>query len=137
MRNYFILAIVSLLLGIGVGYYLMPEKIKTEVRTVEVEKKVEVDMHKTTTITKKPDGTTQTVITDNTVARSSSENKQTDQVIEQVVRKSILNVSGLIGTSFPTPVYGLSINKNFIGPITVGLWGLSNKTLGFSLGLNL
>lgn len=62
----------------------------------------------------------------------------TDATITPAVRKT-LNLSVLVGTStsnFGQPMYGLSVNKEVLGPITVGAYGLNNGTFGVSLGLN-
>ena len=34
------------------------------------------------------------------------------------------------------PLYGISANKEFIGPITIGAFGLTNGTIGLSIGVN-
>lgn len=55
-------------------------------------------------------------------------------------RANRMNVSVLAGIDFssavPKPTYGVSINKEFIGPITVGVFGLTNGTIGASIGVN-
>ncbi len=57
-------------------------------------------------------------------------------------KKSKTNVALLVSDQFPlsplTPLsFGISITKNFIGPFTVGAFGLTNKTVGISIGVDL
>lgn len=152
-----ILSIVIVLASYAFGYFEAPYKIKTEIKTVEVEHKVtdterEADKHKTTTTTEvvKPDGTkeTTTTSTEDSVAKTDTQVKDdtaktSDSTSETIKSGKTLNISALAGApiSFSVgsliPVYGAQVSTNLIGPITVGLWGLSDKTAGFSLGLNL
>jgi len=82
-----------------------------------------------------------TVIKDDTATVvSQADNTVSHQDTTVIPPKlSTLNVSALVGTdpmnSFK-PLYGFSVSKQFIGPVTIGLWGLTNSTVGISLGLN-
>lgn len=140
---------VSIATAVAIGRYSAPEKVRVETKTVTVEKKVESvdkehELHKKTTITEtqKPDGTkeTKTVITydSNThVDGTTIDDKNTTLTSSKEVTKSSsnLNVYGLVGTDFKTPVYGGHISREVIGPISLGAWALTNRTVGFSLGL--
>lgn len=134
------------------GRWSAPTKIKTETKIVEVEKKTEETKKdenknkKTTTHTKvSPDGTrettTTTVETDRkSTDRSRTDDKSTTQVITKEVEKSksYVTISALAGMSFKdltTPFYGGSLSKPVLGPITLGVWGLTNGTGGVSIGL--
>jgi hypothetical protein len=33
-------------------------------------------------------------------------------------------------------MYGISVHREFIGPITLGAFGLTNGTVGLSIGVN-
>lgn len=79
--------------------------------------------------------------------KDSLENTQktiTERTVEETTyRKSDLSISVIAGSQFSTSggisagsvCYGGHIQKSLIGPITVGIWGLSNGTAGGSLGL--
>lgn len=137
-----IVIVVALVLSYALGRYNAPIKTITETKVVEVEKK-KVDEHKdtTTTVIKHPDGTTETVT-------HSTDDKHTDDQtsISKDITKEVINSSGklaisLLGGANVTnwasgPVYGLAVSKSVLGPITGGLWGLSNGTGGVSVGLN-
>lgn len=134
------------------GYYVAPEKIKTEIKTVEVIKEVvkrvvdkSQNKRKTTTIVQNKDGSSTTTITEETVTETSSEtdkNRDTsiakDETKEVTKSGSRLSLSALGGLNLKdgTPVYGGHVQRELIGPITIGVWGMSNVTGGFSLGLN-
>lgn len=140
-RTKVIIAIVALAIAFASGRFLSPDKVRTEVKTVEVEKIVEKVVRQTVTILEKPDGTKETVIVTDSNTSSKTNEQSTNATKEVTGSKDRINVSVLAGSSFPfnlsSPIYGLSANKNILGPITAGVWGLSNKTFGVSLGLNL
>lgn len=109
------------IIGIACGYYLMPKK--------EIIKTVEKQVDRVVTVVKSPDGTVKKVITD--------KSKINTGVHEKVnIGRPRYGLSVLVGTDFSNPVYGLHVNKELLGPITVGVFGLTNKTLGVSIGLN-
>lgn len=151
------LVIGSLLTAYAFGYYESPEKIKTVTQTVEVEKKTENketdvnrDKHRqtTTTETTKPDGTktkTTTTTEDTTTNKktdSSSiddKSKSTEETKEVTKSGKNLNISLIAGAPVlppGIPVYGVAVTTSLIGPITTGLWGLSNGIVGASVGLS-
>lgn len=111
---------LALLVGAACGYYLMPTKTVTQV----VEKKV----NRVITIVKRPDGTVEKVIKDNSVITTDTETK--------VKERSKLAISALAGTDLSKPIYGAAVSKEVLGPITIGIFGLSNASFGASVGLN-
>lgn len=113
-------------------------------KTTEIDEntKTNTDTHKVTTITEDcATGKKVTTITENTNTKSEDK-KDTDIKLDKTVtpqKTSTLNVSALAGTglfSSLNPVYGASITKELIGPITVGGFGLTNGVVGVSIGLN-
>lgn len=104
-------------------------------------KATDKDIHDkiTTTTTKTPDGgetITQTETKD-TVTKTE-ETKDTDShVVTTITAAPKVNLAGLAGIDFSkkTPVYGASISKQLLGPVTLGVWGLTNSTIGVSIGL--
>lgn len=133
--NYKVLAMVALIsmaIGAALDRFGMPAKTVTTT-ALEVEKNK--DTHKTTIIEKSPDGKETTTITEDTKATTNL----TKDTSIKVLAKPSINVSGLVGVdsmnSFK-PLYGISLSKEFIGPITAGAWGLTNGTFGVSIGIN-
>ena len=139
---------LALVVAFAFGRWSAPEKIK--IQTVEVEKKTDdktaaVDDHKITTITEtdKPDGTKTktTVIADqkstNTTDKSTDDTTKTmSKEIDKSTSK--VTISMLAGTNITSPtslMYGASITKPILGPITVGIFGFQNGTIGTSVGL--
>lgn len=133
------IAVVALSTSFAVGRYTVPEKIKEVTKTVEVEKKDE-DKHKVTHTTKdtKTDGETivDQTVTEDTV-KHETDNKDSSSTKQVTAGESKVTISALAGLSIPnsTPVYGLAVTKPILGPLTIGLFGLSNGTCGASLGL--
>ncbi len=139
----------ALVLAFTSGRWLAPTKVVTEVKTVEVEKKTDTtktntNEHKTTVITTKPDGTSQTVITDDTHTGSKTTDTtsitNTSDTTKEVTRPSSkVTLSALGGVdihNLSTPIYGVSISKPILGPLTAGAWGLNTGAVGVSIGLS-
>jgi hypothetical protein len=45
-------------------------------------------------------------------------------------------LTGMSLSSLGTPIYGGMLSKQLLGPISIGVWGLSNATGGFALGIS-
>ena len=139
------------------GRYATPPKVVTVTKIVTVEKKVDTSTvddkkqrHKKVTITEivKPDGTKEvtTVITDDTESDNKKNTTDTTDISKsETDKKEVTNsasrvtISALGGASLSfgsNPlIYGASISKPVLGPLTLGVWGLSNATGGLSIGL--
>jgi hypothetical protein len=144
----------ALLASFAVGRYTVPEKVKTETKTVTVEKVVYKDReviadhkkeHVVVVEDKKPDGevVTKTDTTyDDTKTDKKTDTTNTDTTTtadktQEVTRgDSKVTLSALAGLriSDKTPVYGVSISKPILGPLTIGIWGLNDSSVGCSIG---
>jgi hypothetical protein len=149
------IAAVALLTAFAFGRFTTPVKIKTEIKTVEVEKKTDnikqdKDLHKetTTTTVKNKDGSEETKTTVIEDTKTDTSRKDSDSVAtsttqtKEVTRgSSPVTISLLAGASLTqglgpsTLVWGGAITHPVLGPITIGLWGLTSKEFGASLGL--
>ncbi len=136
------LMVFGLLASFAAGRYTTPEKIVIQKEIVEVEKKVE-DKRKEIVKTEvtHPDGTkeitTKTVVDSTTKTDSTKTDKELE---ERTAASSKVSISALVGAPLSlsgpiTPVYGGHIHRPLLGPISLGLWGLSNATAGVSIGL--
>ena len=147
-----IIGAVAIVVAFAVGRYSGPEKIKVETKIVTVEKDTKTDTsdtqdHKKITIvdTTKPDGTktkTTTIVDDKEAQDTKTETDQTttkeSQTTEITKGSNKVLVSGLIArnlSSFASPIYGASISKPILGPLYIGAFGLTDKTIGVSIGL--
>lgn len=143
-----ILAGLAVLISFAVGRWASPTKtiIETKVVTVEVEKKqTDIEQHKKVTIVdaKKPDGTETktTVITDDKDTKSSetdqkSSSETTKKETDRSSSKVTVSALAALNISAPgVPIYGVAVTKPILGPLTVGIFGLSNSTAGVSVGL--
>lgn len=116
----------------------------TEQTTTDTTKQVDKDTHKNTTTVTEEDGTgkkkTTTVVTEDTTTRSKTDEviKDDKSSVTTPVKRNTLNVSALASVDIKNfvPVYGLSITKEVLGPVTVGAFGLTSGVVGVSLGLN-
>jgi len=148
----------ALIVSFAFGRYLTPVKVKVETKTVEVIKTVKVKVKDTAKQKRKesliteityPDGRKERVIK---VVENDDEHTTTDTAVnsekdlskttskEVVKNSSRLNVSALGGVDFSKgyaqPVFGASVTKDIIGPVSIGIWGLSNGSVGASVGVS-
>lgn len=147
-KNKVIASSVVILVSFATGRYTVPEKVKVETKVVEVEKKTDTldkNQHKVTTvvIVKKPDGTVQTEKT--TTQDSNYTNKETNNVDlakdttkETDKDEAKVTVAALVGLNvFNGQIkYGAQVYKPVIGPIGIGVFGLSDGTAGCSVGIS-
>lgn len=152
-----LIIVLSLIVSFACGRYLAPTKVVTKTETVEVVKTIdntkteaERDKHKTTTTTEttRPDGTKTTTTTateDTSVHKETSksdttESDKTSETSKEVTRSSDkVTISALAGVNLTSlaspPVYGASASRAILGPIAAGIFGLTNGTLGCSIGI--
>lgn len=120
-------------------------KITTTTHTTTQQDQVK-DTHTQTTITvlKTPDGTVKTTkIIDQVADVKTDTTKVQDKKsldISIPPKTNTLNISALVANDFSrgllVPTYGASVTKEILGPITIGGFGLTNGTIGVSIGLN-
>ncbi len=154
------IAVVSIGVAFAFGRYTTPERIKIEKVIVEVEKKTkdsntDAERNKrretTTREVTHPDGTKEviTTVVETTETSKKSNTHETDKISKkekdskEIVKNSnTFNLSLLTGAKLPSGgslsplIYGGHITKQILGPINVGVWGLSDSTGGVSLGLS-
>ena len=135
----------SLLISFAMGRYSnnTPEIKETKKVEESIQKQVDEQSHTQTVIvyTKDPKG--QPVVTETITNDTETKTKDIEKVTEQDTKDSIppkrnqWAVSGLFGLPAPgnTPSYGLHVTKEVLGPITVGAFGMTNGTLGLSIGV--
>lgn len=148
-RTKYLLAVLALIAAFATGRYTVPSH--TVIKTAETDnktdnKKVEDDKHKTITKTEtiKPDGTREikTTYRDDSVIKidDKSTDSDTKASLTEVTRGgdkiTISALGGIDPFKVGAPVYGLSVSKPILGPIAVGIWGLTDQTIGASIGLS-
>jgi len=146
---------VALLTSFAVGRYTVSEKIVTVTKTVEVAKKDDdkvVDNKKkthtttTTTTAEKPDGSKVTTVATTTDINSDikvndkiDSTTSTESDAKSTISKGLsqLTLSAMGGYDFRlnSLVYGVSLTKPVLGPIGIGIWALSQPSVGASLNL--
>ncbi len=154
MRNRYKVALVGVVLAgtFALGRYSSPVVVKTEIKTVEVEKKVK---DKDTDVKKKkktkkvvithPDGSKEeTTETETDTDKQTKEKEVTDSKKDSDTKSDVekgsssnTTISAIVGIDFRTnkPVYGASIYKDVVGPFGIGIFGLTNETCGVNIGI--
>lgn len=136
-----IIGIVLILIigGFAAGWYSKPETKTVDDTKTEEKDKTKTEDHKKTTIVKDKDGNETTTIIDDSTTTSNHSKDSESKKETTVTSHSKINVSALAAIdtkSQPIPLYGISINKELIGPITVGAFGLTSGVVGISIGIN-
>jgi hypothetical protein len=136
--KHIIVSVLILVIVFFCGRYSAPEKIKTEIKTVEIEKIVTQVQKKTIRIKENSDGSKETSIDVDTTTAEQSKGKSKFEQQEIIKKSSNSSIAILVGTTYPLsgPHYGISIQRTLIGPINFGVWGLTNANAGISLGIN-
>lgn len=137
--------VLLLIVAFFMGRFSAPEKIKIEEKkiTVEIEKKSEAaskDFVVISTTIEKPDGTkvtrTKKERKSDTFVTNEIEKKESTSLMKEVTLRRGVVVSGIASVTFPLSVaYGVMVQKQVLGPINLGAFGLTNKTFGISAGL--
>lgn len=138
------LAVYSLILASAV-YYFSPSKIVTVTKTEikEVVKEVQASNTHTKTVVRTHRDGTQTTVTvadnsTNTVTDSNTETKiETSKTIERAQDGVTIAALAGVDTSNLSKgfVYGASVSKPILGPISLGAWFLTSGTIGMSVGI--
>lgn len=143
-----IVSIVAIIVTFALGRYSATSSTTTLDETSKTDTQINADVNthtSTHSVTEQhPDGTTTiTTDTDTTKEATKSTTKDNTTAIDQTVvqnKRSAINVSLLAaydGHNPGTPiVYGASVSKEVLGPITIGLFGLTSGTVGMSVGVN-
>lgn len=152
-----LLVIIIFLVGLAVGHFSLPAKIEVHevTKSIDTDKKTDdkniiIDANKDTvvTVTKFPDGRIVTEThyvdksvttisdkkTDNNISKTTDDKTSVTTYNTQQYHLSLLagkDVSNLTATTV-----GFSIDKKFIGPISLGVFGFTNKNVGLSIGLS-
>ena len=151
-----IIGVIAVVTAYAFGRWSAPEKIVEVTKTVEVERKdstvqKESDRNRRKETTKtevtRPDGTVEktenTVETTDTHSETDKRNttdttKNTETLKEVTVGSAKVTIGALGAARFSgsSPVtYGLFVSRPILGPITVGVFGLADGTIGGMLGL--
>jgi hypothetical protein len=147
-----LIAVVGLAVSFAVGRYTTPVKVKTEIKTVEVDHKKEdlninQDKHKETVVTEtvKPDGTKEIITkTVEDTKREAEKTSETENQINKDRTKEVTRSSGKITISVLGAgdirrsgfYYGAHVSKEILGPISLGVFGLSSGVAGCSVGIS-
>lgn len=136
----YLIGISAILVSFACGYYIKPDKVVTKTVTVEVVK-TETDTKDRTIVVEviNKDGS-KTITTKKDIDTNVKEMAKTNSNSQtlSVKRSSSLLVSVLGGVDITKPtgiIVGAHVSKQLLGPVHIGLFGLSSGVLGASVGL--
>lgn len=127
-RTIALIFLSAIAVSYSVGRYLQPEKVV--VKEVEVIKR---DVKTVVKTIKQPDGT---IIRERTTEDKTQTNKSNETVVTN--QGSKVRINAIAGWSFEhkKEIYGLMVQKDILGPISVGVFGMSDKTIGVTVGIS-
>lgn len=112
---------------------------KSLVANTEITKNVDVIKNEKKTITevKEKDGTVKTITVIDSTTNKKSNTEIKDSIAIKEKNDTMNKITLMYGYDFNTDknVYGLAYNRKLLGPFDVGVFGLTNKTYGVSLGM--
>jgi len=136
--------LVTLILGLGIGYALAVYTSPVKIEIKEIEKvvvKEGKERIKTVYIreVKSPDGTVITETTEKEEEKTKSSTKSSNETnTVKDFYKPMYSVNLYALTPVTSPVYGLSMHKRFLGPITLGgIVQYKPITTNFDFGLSI
>lgn len=156
-KRYWIIALVILLITFAAGRFSTPEKVRVEIKTVEVEKKhtetkkEEDEKRHTETVVvevEKPDGTkektTKTVSDTETLTKTdkskvSERTGETSTSKETIKGTSKTTIAAMAGIDYLTPaqvIFGVQVYRPVLGPIGIGLYTTTDYTVGATVGVS-
>ncbi len=147
MNNYkFKSTILAILIAgaFAAGRYSVakPEVVTKNVTQASVKTDENKDIHKvvvTKTVTQ-PSGVkeTDTTVTTDTTVHDTQDTQETSKTMTDIIpaKTGTLNISALGAYSNGSLTYGASVTKQIIGPLTAGVFGLTNGTIGVSIGMS-
>lgn len=101
-----------------------------------------IRIHTVTVTDKQPSGVEQTTTTTDTTAKVkevATDSKTTQETKTVASKLQGINASVLVAphvSDFSAPyTYGIAVNKQVLGPFTIGAFALTNQTYGLSLGV--
>lgn len=132
------LAVFAILAGIAGGFFLGRQYPAASTQVTEVHDDTKTHTQTTTTTTKTKDGEVKTVIVTDKVKEESKDKRKESTIV--AAQRPTTSVSLLAATNtsnvFGPPQYGIYVSHEIIGNITAGAFGLTNGTIGLSIGLN-
>lgn len=147
LHEYGLPALVIILIAVlmfAAGYQAAKRvDMKSDTKTNVVDNsQTETNKHRTIETTTTIDKNTGKTVIQSTVTENSDTVKQDNKQIATEIKTETLavrprtNVSALFGTSIHDlqPIYGISVTQEVLGPVTLGAFGMSNGTVGLSLG---
>lgn len=126
--------VTAVVVAVTTKYYFPTIQTKT---TEVIKEIVRTDIQTVTHTVTLPGGAIETT----TTTTDHSVKTETDNKTSVVAKKATTNISALIGNDFSRsgilPLYGVSVSKEILGPVTLGVFGLiTNGVIGLSVGVN-
>lgn len=120
----------AMMLCFAVGRYSVEFEVKEK---IVKEKERETVTRTVVRYVKDPSGREETVTTIDEVEKERTKS-QKETLSKPGPKINLSAMVGFEGSKFNTPIYGISASKELLGPISVGIFGMTNSTYGLTLG---
>lgn len=126
--------LVVFVVGYSVGRYAAPAKIQEKIVEKEVEKK-DNNIRTVTVVVEKPDGTKTSTTTQDDKSTDVVNDSKSDSA--SVANLPDWKVSGGLGYNFKeiSSVYMVGVERRIIGSIALGVFGVTDGTIGLSVSV--
>lgn len=133
--------IIIFIAGLIAGSWISQQNakvVKEEMKVETVQDKTQIHENKTIVEKIKPDGTVIRKIVEKKDTKADVKKDKVESKVEIVDRTKDWFVGAMAATNFSTtPVFGAQVNRRILGPFSAGVFLLTDKTAGVTLGLSL
>lgn len=137
MKKHLIVFTVGIIAGAWIAQQ-SAKVVKQEVKVETVQDKTQIHENKTIVEKIKPDGTVIRKIVEKKDTKADVKKDKAESKVEIVDRTKDWFVGAMAATNFSTtPVFGAQVNRRILGPFSAGVFLLTDKTAGVTLGLSL
>jgi len=129
IKQLLLVILSSMAIGASIAYTLTSSNVTTTETQVKERDRI------VTIIVEAKDGSKKTTI----VQDKKRVSAEKSVIKASVPKRNTINISALYSvdtTDRFRPAYGLSVSKEVLGPITIGIFGLTDGTIGVSIGGN-
>lgn len=140
IKDKIILGLLALVVSFAAGRFTATKPNVTTQTVTNEDKDIKKDVNdeKVTTITEKSTGEKQTTIVEKKTTSVVTDDKIASKTDTKVVNsQQTTSIVGMVGIDYHTKerAYGLGVSHDFVGPVSLGVFGFTNGVIGVSIGV--
>lgn len=138
-RLQLLIGLLLLVIGLAIGRYSLPAKVVTVTRIERQDHDViKTNVVTVTKVVKQPNGTTETntTVTDHSVTNDQSNTvSQTEKTVTRNQPDWRVGAQFSSSSNLPGYLYGVTVDRRILGPISIGVFGNANRAFGAQIGI--